>query len=711
MPKESRIHYNPSLTIEENAKNNGVSVDGIRYYIKSRGIDRNYERKVNTVEAIRKCIKKHPKATKAEVAKKTKLGINTISKYWDAANGKEEIKPTNFGREKQPKKKLRELNDYYATHPSCTSDILREEKFHSEILEPFCGGGSMSEVIKHQGYNVTSYDIVDRGYGDVGDFFEEDFEKGKYDIISNPPYQEDLCKVVNRCLEICKNKVALLFPIRYLSGRERYNEIYKQHPPVRVYAYQERICIAKNGQFDKYEKGQNLEIYAWYVWEKGYKGKTELRWIHNDTRPIYKEGDFDEVKILGDVVFHPNEKCNYPLNDCLQFHSKAAPENQVLSNHYDCIIKFRGVEFYGVEQLFHALQFSDSPEAIRDIMAETNGTKAKSLCNKIIPEKRNWNWQQTRYRHIAICHLFKYLSFKPFRDRLRETFPEDLVECPNGNDRHFACVQDLNTNIFEGNNCSGRSEMIVREMMMRLENEAVEEEQKNLGRKLTAEEVEAAYQKVYASVREKMENDPVTIEDSQPVIDAIERYGISKERPRHPVYEPPIDKDKDSKCLLLDFDNTLLDTSPTSELRQAKGQKDWDAIYSKLPECHLYDGWEEVFAWIREQHIKVGIISEAKAELVERACAAFHIPYDTVVGYMQFYEKPNPLLVNFVLQKLNVTEENCIAIGDSPLDEKMYRGAKIKFYGAVWDSQTKDELGSRTIETPRGIISIMSGIK
>ena len=291
MPKESKIKYNPSLSIEENAKNNGVSVDGIRYYIKSRGIDRNYERKVNTVETIRKCIKKHPKATKAEVAKKTKLGINTISKYWDAANGKEELKPTNFGREKQPKKKLRELNDFYATHPSCTSDILREEKFNYEILEPFCGGGSMSEVIKHQGYNVTSYDIVDRGYGDIGDFFEEDFEKGKYDIISNPPYQEDLCKVVNRCLELCKNKVALLFPIRYLSGRERYNEIYKQHPPVRVYVYQERICIAENGQFDKFEKGQNLVIYGWFIWEKGYKGKTELRWIHNDTKPIYKEGD------------------------------------------------------------------------------------------------------------------------------------------------------------------------------------------------------------------------------------------------------------------------------------------------------------------------------------------------------------------------------------------------------------------------------------
>ena len=28
--------------------------------------------------------------------------------------------------------------------------------------------------------------------------------------------------------------------------------------------------------------GTNKEIYAWFVWEKGYKGETVLRWIHNN---------------------------------------------------------------------------------------------------------------------------------------------------------------------------------------------------------------------------------------------------------------------------------------------------------------------------------------------------------------------------------------------------------------------------------------------
>lgn len=78
-------------------------------------------------------------------------------------------------------------------------------------------------------------------------------------------------------------KVAMLMPLRYLlSGRDRHRNIYGKHPPARVYVYMERICIAKNADFEKYnDPGANREIYAWYVWEKGHAGSTELRWIHN----------------------------------------------------------------------------------------------------------------------------------------------------------------------------------------------------------------------------------------------------------------------------------------------------------------------------------------------------------------------------------------------------------------------------------------------
>lgn len=291
MSKINRYRYNPSLSVVENARINGVDEDSMRYYIKSMGIDRRYEAKVSIIEDIRKHLAGHPNATKAEVVRATGHGINTVRRYWDIALGEDSSALSKIGN-KITKKGLRQFHNFYATHPSCVSDILRVETFNHFVLEPFCGIGSISEVLKKHGYEVESYDIVDRGYGKVGDFFEVDFEQGWYDIVSNPPYTENLTDIINRCISLCHSKVALLMPLRYLSGAERYREIYQINPPARIYVYQERIGIAMNGDFEKYnDPGANREIYAWYIWQKDYTGVTELHWLHND-RTETSQSDF-----------------------------------------------------------------------------------------------------------------------------------------------------------------------------------------------------------------------------------------------------------------------------------------------------------------------------------------------------------------------------------------------------------------------------------
>lgn len=290
MSKIDRYRYNPSLSVAENARINGVDEDSMRYYIKSMGIDRRYEAKVSIIEDIRKHLAGHPKATKAEVVRATGHGINTVRRYWDIALGEDSSALSKIGN-KITKKGLRQFHNFYATHPSCVSDILRVETFHHSILEPFCGIGSISEVLKDC-HEVESYDIVDRGYGKIGDFFEVDFEQGRYDIVSNPPYNENLANIIKRCISLCHSKVALLMPLRYLSGLERFKSIYQIHPPARVYVYMERICIARNADFEKYnDPGANREIYAWYIWQKDYTGATELHWLHND-RTETSQSDF-----------------------------------------------------------------------------------------------------------------------------------------------------------------------------------------------------------------------------------------------------------------------------------------------------------------------------------------------------------------------------------------------------------------------------------
>lgn len=280
--RKSKIVYNPRLSIAENAQRNGVKEETLRAYLKRNHIDRNRERKVNIVNDIRRALKLNPNATKESVAKATKHGINTVRRYWNVAQGIEEL-PSNFDKKKHTKLDVREYRDFYATHPSVTSDILRVETFADDILEPFCGSGTMAEVIAQAGHKVAAYDIVDRGYGAVCDFFDLDVPEHQYDIITNPPYNDYLPQIVTKCIRLAKTKVAILLPLRYLSGKARYNELFKEQPPSKVYVYQDRICIAKNADFEKYsDAGSNMEIYAWYVWDKAYQGETILRWILNN---------------------------------------------------------------------------------------------------------------------------------------------------------------------------------------------------------------------------------------------------------------------------------------------------------------------------------------------------------------------------------------------------------------------------------------------
>lgn len=279
---KKRFHYNPALTISENAIKNGVTEDAVRYYIKSHNIDRRKEGQIKIINDCRKLLATTPDLSPYQISRRLPYSINTIKKYWSQIVGEQETELSNIGQKKHQILKLRQKHNFYATHPSCAADILREEAFCHFILEPFCGVGTMAEEIKKAGYEVVAYDIVDRGYGDVADFQELQVEEGKYDIISNPPFDNRLVEHVQKCLNICHGKVALLMPLNYLSGKERYDRLFGEHPPRRVYVYKERITIAINGDFEVIKNaGSNMTSYCWFIWERDFCGVTELRWISN----------------------------------------------------------------------------------------------------------------------------------------------------------------------------------------------------------------------------------------------------------------------------------------------------------------------------------------------------------------------------------------------------------------------------------------------
>lgn len=169
----------------------------------------------------------------------------------------------------------REQNDYYATSPEATKALLSVINFNTNILEPCCGEGHISEVLINSGYIVKSCDLIDRGYGEVKDFFT--INKFDGDIITNPPYKFAK-ECVEHALDIIDsgNKVAMLLKIQFLEGQKR-RGLFEKNPPKTVYVFSKRIDCAKNGDFNK--KGSFAVCYAWYVWEKGFQGDTIIKWI------------------------------------------------------------------------------------------------------------------------------------------------------------------------------------------------------------------------------------------------------------------------------------------------------------------------------------------------------------------------------------------------------------------------------------------------
>lgn len=173
---------------------------------------------------------------------------------------------------------IREPNDYYASEPKAMQVLLNVEQFNNNIWECACGEKHLANELTKSGYNVRCSDIVNRCDNEVLDFLSEDNTKWDGDIITNPPFKYAL-EFAKKGLEIIPegNKLALFLKLQFLEGKTR-KAFFTEYPPKFVYVSSSRLNCAKNGDFDKYK--HSALSYCWFVWEKGYKGDTIIKWIN-----------------------------------------------------------------------------------------------------------------------------------------------------------------------------------------------------------------------------------------------------------------------------------------------------------------------------------------------------------------------------------------------------------------------------------------------
>ena len=175
----------------------------------------------------------------------------------------------------------RQSEDYYATEPLAGELLLKIENIDKEkpIWECASGENHLAKVFQNNGYIVRTSDLIKRtDTTEVLDFLNQN-EKWDGTIITNPPYKF-ATQFVEKSIETVTegNKVIFFLKIQFLEGKAR-KLLFQKYPPKTIYVSSSRLNCAKNGDF-KTQDHNGAVAYAWFVWEKGYKGETIIKWFN-----------------------------------------------------------------------------------------------------------------------------------------------------------------------------------------------------------------------------------------------------------------------------------------------------------------------------------------------------------------------------------------------------------------------------------------------
>ena len=184
----------------------------------------------------------------------------------------------------------RECNDFYATDPNAVRDSLDFFKrigLSNNVWECCCGTGCISSVLSNADYTVKSTDLIYRGYGEGEIDFFDVTDKWGGDIVTNPPYSyaEEFIHHADEILETGGKHIYLL-KLQFLETTKR-AKMFREKGLKTVGVFRERVLMAKDAKFDEYGKynykrqryGGGTVAYAWFVFEKGYKGDITIDFV------------------------------------------------------------------------------------------------------------------------------------------------------------------------------------------------------------------------------------------------------------------------------------------------------------------------------------------------------------------------------------------------------------------------------------------------
>jgi len=164
--------------------------------------------------------------------------------------------------------------------------------------------------------------------------------------------------------------------------------------------------------------------------------------------------------------------------------------------------------------------------------------------------------------------------------------------------------------------------------------------------------------------------------------------------------------------VLFDFDGTLFDTS-IADLHSVKGKglhrlsPEWvegmKVYLDYISKSPLYDGWHEVFDYLKANNIQAAIVSGNNRQVINAAVKAHNLkeifPKDKVniIGCYDIKgrrirkSEGDPSLFLHALKQLDVAPENALAFGNQFCDAQVAANAGIKAYHCLWGASADEK--------------------
>ena len=126
-----------------------------------------------------------------------------------------------------------------------------------------------------------------------------------------------------------------------------------------------------------------------------------------------------------------------------------------------------------------------------------------------------------------------------------------------------------------------------------------------------------------------------------------------------------------------------------------------------------YDGVNELIAQLRNRGYKTAVVSNKADGAVQELCVQyFPNLFDLAIGERpELAKKPAPDMVNLALEKLQVSHQKAVYIGDSDVDVATARNSKLDMIAVDWGFRTREfliEQGAEIIvSTPEEILGLV----